>query len=234
MIIKPYSQIAKTKANVAEFPACKLFLPCDEGSGNALINAVTGQSIDLGMPITWGVNKASFGSGSPTAVTLASSIAVGTNTAIMIVVGQGATVGGIYLNDGTNNNFQFNQNGTVLTDGTNSASASQTFSDAEYAGATVFTAGTANENTTHRVTEATASAAVQASAAPGDFTTMPTITKIHALRAVGTIAVYSVSFWVFGSHVPSASEINSVLAWMRNRHVVGGLKYLPPHWLGKS
>lgn len=244
MIIKPYNQIQKgdnSDTIAAEFPACKLFIPFDDGAGDTPREVVSGGTLDMTGPpnsIDWASaeNAATLVTFSLSNIALPSSIIVGAKRALFVAIGSGATISSINLvNSSNSTRLGLDLVGSTNRVQTDEGSSTPTIAapSGVMAHAIQFIPGTTNEGNAYQSSEAAVTTPVSENGT-ADLTTMEDIEKLATTIVVGDTVLYSLQLWVFSATAPPTdAEIGTMLAWSLNAHIAGN-KYLYPGWLGKT
>jgi len=237
MIITPNSSTNRhasggdLEATATNFPSCKMFFPCDETSGTTLTDAIAGSVITMPGTISNSAGIITTAGGTAAEVTLASTIPIAAKSALFIVAGTfgavtifkinevaGAASGGVIQMSTLTN--------SLVTDGTNTAtSAAAVTASSAIAAAMLYTPGTSGEGQAIECDATTYTAATAVNGAPGDITTMPTMSYLNLQSTGASFNLGGIGFFVFDS-TPSATLINAIVAecasnWLNNR------KWLP-------
>jgi len=227
MNITPYS--ASDAFNIADYPALKLFLPCNEGAGNSLIDAVSNQAIATGIALDWSVANAVKIIAGSTAINLPlpTPIPVGTAPALFFAVFNTGLLSTLSLTGANNSIFSFSS-GISVGDSAAVVSLGSTIEGEVHGYGIQFTAGTANEGTLYNATNTVWASPTVASASPGDLTTMPDMTLANLGSTFGDLVLYMAGFM---TPAVFPADIKAALSWM-TASALAGDKRPYPGWKG--
>lgn len=232
MIIKPYSAIRDEAFAAADYPACKLLFKCDEGTGNSLTESVSGLSVATGITLGWSVSNAVRMSALMSNLALGQTIAVGTNSALLMAVTNLSAVSFVNLGISGSTRLGFMSSAYTASDGTDTATTAAPTTGAILGIGAGYVPGTSNELTAYQASTTVWTAPANASGAPGDITDLGNFTHFPTFgSSVGNMDLYGLALFVFDSGIPA--DVKAAIAWMTAEWQRGN-KAIYPGWKGLS
>jgi len=225
MYVKPYSDPSlyapggKCEPIAANFPCMKFWLKCTELSPSmaTVADAISGAAPSTLSGVTGDGLK--FTQADTSTITFTANLALpvisGTRAAVMFSV-HNIVESSIFVQEFTGASFSKMSLATItssVSDGTNASSLSTLTTAALKGVAMIYTPGTSNEGLLIEGDLSTVfPAGTPASAAPGDLTSLPSMTGCNFSTIIHGLANYGVAYMTFGAGIPA--NLRAGLNWM--------------------
>lgn len=218
MIIRPYSDTTAfdsggpLEPTAAKFPCCKLFLPCTDAAGTALLlDKISGQTMNFtGTAAGSGAGYINITSASPADVNLPVSIAVGNLAAMLVVSCDVGTTAAIALKAAAGSGaFTTSPFGNSINDGTTSHALGTSTADSE-THALLIRGSAASSPVGHRTTSSIYTAGTPVVATPAS---VPNMTKLVLNESIPTTQLYYLAFFVFANGFPTNKFLQDMITW---------------------
>lgn len=215
------------------FPCCKMFYSCDETSGLVLAEKISGNDYTLSSALTSAAGIITLPIGVMPEMLLNTPLPVAAKSALLFAVTNLGTVGSIVLSQNVSGGGGImalsNVSANRVGDGTNTATGSNATTGANVGTAIKYVSGITGEGQSIESTTAAYTAASAVNAAPGDLTSVPTLSYMQISTVVSASKLALLSLFVFDAGIPA--NLSAALTWM-TAAALNNVKCPYPGWRG--